>query len=193
MGEPLDTNKELVTVGWSNVLSGLTGGFTGSYIFSQTLFTRRTGVSSRLVGWVVSVSELAVCLVTVDPLSYVPLAFFASTLTFIAVELCVEWLWEIREKLLLQEYFVLVITFVAIQVVGLNEGLLIGAGCSVLSFVISYTSERRNHVQRVHKRGRVMRPIKERRLLQAHRDKIVCVELRGELFFGSSLQVLGQV
>lgn len=29
MGEPLDTNKELNTVGWSNILSGLTGGFTG--------------------------------------------------------------------------------------------------------------------------------------------------------------------
>lgn len=31
MGEPLDTNKELNTVGWSNILSGLTGGFTGRY------------------------------------------------------------------------------------------------------------------------------------------------------------------
>lgn len=29
MGEPLDTNKELGTVGWSNVVSGLTGGFAG--------------------------------------------------------------------------------------------------------------------------------------------------------------------
>ncbi|CAN0399430.1 unnamed protein product, partial [Scytosiphon promiscuus] len=31
MGEPLDTNKELNTVGWSNIISGLTGGFTGRY------------------------------------------------------------------------------------------------------------------------------------------------------------------
>ncbi|CAM9750259.1 unnamed protein product, partial [Choristocarpus tenellus] len=60
-----------------------------------------------------------------------------------AVELCVEWLWEIREKVLPQEYFVLVCTFVGIQVVGLNEGLLVGAGCSVLSFVVSYASEQR--------------------------------------------------
>jgi SulP family sulfate permease len=43
MGEALDTNKEMVTVGISNVMSGLTGGFTGSYIFSQTIFTYRTG------------------------------------------------------------------------------------------------------------------------------------------------------
>jgi SulP family sulfate permease len=35
MGSALDTNAELITVGVSNALSGLLGGFTGSYIFSQ--------------------------------------------------------------------------------------------------------------------------------------------------------------
>ena len=35
MGRQLDFNHELVTVGISNLLSGVTGGYTGSYIFSQ--------------------------------------------------------------------------------------------------------------------------------------------------------------
>ncbi|KAL7522385.1 hypothetical protein ACHAWX_007050 [Stephanocyclus meneghinianus] len=43
MGQALDTNNELMTVGISNFLSGCLGGFTGSYIFSQTIFTYRTG------------------------------------------------------------------------------------------------------------------------------------------------------
>ncbi|CAM9967508.1 unnamed protein product, partial [Ectocarpus sp. 12 AP-2014] len=193
MGEPLDTNKELNTVGWSNILSGLTGGFTGSYIFSQTLFTRRTGCQSRLIGWFVAVSELAMCVVTIDPMAYVPLLFFAATLSFIAVELSVEWLWDVREKLLAYEYLVLLATFVAIQVVGLNQGLVAGVALSTAIFVISYASERKNTLERVHKRGRFMRPASQRRLLQVHRDKILCVELRGELFFGSSQQVLREV
>lgn len=50
----------------------------------------------------------------------------------------------------------------------------------------------RNTLERVHKRGRFMRPASQRRLLQVHRDKILCVELRGELFFGSSQQLLQQ-
>ncbi len=78
MGEALDTNNELMTVGISNckqdlifcitvmalhifltldsaftlasVVSGLTGGLTGSYIFSQTIFTFRTGCRSRWIG-----------------------------------------------------------------------------------------------------------------------------------------------
>jgi len=43
MGLPLDYNRELNTVGLANIFSGLTGGYTGSYIFSQTIFTMRRG------------------------------------------------------------------------------------------------------------------------------------------------------
>lgn len=39
---PLDYNYELRMIGVSNVLSGLSGGFTGSYIFSQTIFCLRS-------------------------------------------------------------------------------------------------------------------------------------------------------
>ena len=42
MGKQLDFNHELITIGLSNLVSGCTGGFTGSYIFSQTIFTFRS-------------------------------------------------------------------------------------------------------------------------------------------------------
>ncbi|CAN0458745.1 unnamed protein product [Scytosiphon promiscuus] len=46
-----NTHREIKPkVGWSNVVSGLFGGFTGSYIFSQTIFNLRAGVSGRGVG-----------------------------------------------------------------------------------------------------------------------------------------------
>ena len=54
MGESLDTNNELMTVGISNFVSGLAGGFTGSYIFSQTIFTYRTNCRSRWIGVIVA-------------------------------------------------------------------------------------------------------------------------------------------
>jgi SulP family sulfate permease len=47
----LDYNAELVTVGLSNLLAAGAGvGFTGSYIFSQTLFSMRMGVDTPLMG-----------------------------------------------------------------------------------------------------------------------------------------------
>lgn len=45
VGKPLDYNHELMTVGVSNIVSGALGGYTGSYIFSQTIFNLRAKVN----------------------------------------------------------------------------------------------------------------------------------------------------
>ena len=95
MGSALDTNAELITVGVSNFLSGILGGFTGSYIFSQTIFGFRTGFHFRSVAAVMIVLQVAVFVVTLDPLSIVPLFFFAATLIFIGIDLMLEWLLEV--------------------------------------------------------------------------------------------------
>lgn len=79
-------------------MSGLTVGFTGSYIFSQTIFTYRTGTNSRWVGFLVALSFLGVVLSTVNVLQVTPLFFLGSTLIFIGLDLLYEWLVEIRHK-----------------------------------------------------------------------------------------------
>jgi hypothetical protein len=61
--------------------------------------------------------------------------------------------------------------------IGLNQGLLIGIGCAVVSFVLSYASESMHTMQRVYKRSRVVRPASQRRVLAIHRDKILCMEV----------------
>jgi SulP family sulfate permease len=50
LNHPLDYNHELKTVGLSNIVSGLTGGYTGSYIFSQSIFSLR--YDSNVGTWV---------------------------------------------------------------------------------------------------------------------------------------------
>jgi hypothetical protein len=64
-----------------------------------------------------------------------------------------------------------------LQAIGLNQGLLIGIGCAVVSFVLSYASESMHTMQRVYKRSRVVRPASQRRVLAIHRDKILCMEV----------------
>lgn len=122
MGEALNVNAELKTVGISNgawfvrrnkytvqcvsialdspilrthkmnvVASGCLVGFTGSYIFSQTIFTYRTGTNSRWVGFLVALSFLGVVLSTINVLQVTPLFFLGSTLIFIGVDLLYEW------------------------------------------------------------------------------------------------------
>ena len=193
MGVPLDVNTELTTVGISNAISGLTVGFTGSYIFSQTIFTCRTGTHSRWIGVFVASAELAVIFSPVNVLEVVPLFFLGSTLIFIAIDLLYEWLIEIRHKILLSEFCVLIITFISIHVLGINFGIVFGVVVSIGDYVVK--SARVSSITRVAKRSRAVWRPEQWKLLTNHgyhmqNPKIMTFEIKGTVFFGSSLQLL---
>ncbi|ETP31842.1 hypothetical protein F442_19322 [Phytophthora nicotianae P10297] len=188
MGSKLDFNHELKTVGWSNVVSGLLGGYTGSYIFSQTIFTYRSKTNSRIVGVCVIISEFAIVLAPVSVMSYVPRFFFAATLIFIAIDLMIEWLILTFKKMSLREYVVLWMTFVAVNLVALDEGMLIGVGIAIVNFLLGYI--RLPVVSRKPRASGAARTLSERKVLDQKQDVIAYFELSGFLFFGSSVQIL---
>ena len=80
-------NRELATVGICNFMSGMSLGFTGSYIFSQTIFTYRTGVHDRLIGVLVICMYAYIVASKVNILQVAPLFFLGSTLIFIGYDL----------------------------------------------------------------------------------------------------------
>jgi len=84
----LDTNRELVTIGVGNLISGLCLGYTGSYIFSQSIFTYRTGVHSRWTGAIIVLVFAYVVASPVNILQVTPLFFLGSTLIFIGYVVC---------------------------------------------------------------------------------------------------------
>mmetsp|Transcript_43759 Transcript_43759/g.133163 ORF Transcript_43759/g.133163 Transcript_43759/m.133163 type:complete len:737 (-) Transcript_43759:275-2485(-) len=132
LGRPLDYNRELRTVGISNAISGLTGGYTGSYIFSQSIFALRAGIRSRLQGYVLALVELVTVLLPFSILSYVPNFFFGSLLVMIALDLCYEWLWDVRSKVTKAEYSVALATFALIQMAGVEYGIFLGIAFHVI-------------------------------------------------------------
>ena len=117
---PLDYNHELKTVGISNIISGITGGYTGSYIFSQTIFSLRMGIRSRLMGYVIAFFLLFAEVLPFDILSYIPNFFFGI------MDLLFEWLIDVREKVSTAEYVVLLGTFALLQVLGVEFGIIAG-------------------------------------------------------------------
>jgi SulP family sulfate permease len=54
----------------------MSGGFTGSYIFSQTIFLMRAGVDSKLACWAATVLQFGFFLMPTSPLPYIPNFFF---------------------------------------------------------------------------------------------------------------------
>lgn len=193
MGEPLDTNKELATVGVCNLMSGLTGGYSGSYIFSQTIFTFRTGVHSRWIGGFLMMFFAAVVASPVNILQISPLFFFGSTLIFIGFDLLYEWFYEIRSTLSLAEYGTIWGTFFAIQVLGIDFGILVGVLVAVVEHVT--VNAQTTAVHRVGKRSRAAWTPEEFKVLNDHAynsisPKIMTLEVSGPCFFGSSVALL---
>ncbi|KAF0700584.1 Aste57867_8920 [Aphanomyces stellatus] len=189
--KPLDHNAELQTVGWSNLVSGFTGGFTGSYIFSSTIFSMKSGVNSRLTGAVIFVVEIALVLSPVSIIAYVPKLFFGSLQTLFAVDLIMEWIVHARKSMFLGEYCILWFTFLVMNVWNLEAGIVLGIAGAGVNFILSYVHT--TVVRPVARQSLVKRDFRERTLLMQHRKAIVVLELDGFIFFGSSVHIMQQV
>jgi CRP-like cAMP-binding protein/anti-anti-sigma regulatory factor len=177
-------------------MSGLTLGFTGSYIFSQTIFTYRTGVHDRCVGCMIMCVYMYIVASPVNILEISPLFFLGSTLIFIGYDLMYEWLWEVRHQVFLSEYFIVWFTFVSIHLVGIDFGILIGVLIAICDQIL--TTAQATGVNRVERRSRAIYTPEDSRVVHekaysAFCPKIITLEIIGNLFFGSSLNVLNRI
>lgn len=192
LGLPLDYDREMETVGVSNLVSGLFGGYTGSYIFSQTIFTMRRGILTRSCGYTVAILEIIFFLLPISITSYVPKCFFGSLLVLISADLLYEWLISARKKMLDTEYYVCLLTFVSIQVKGIELGMTLGIIYAIFGFVLQYADTTDVSSTSV-KSSTVVRTFEERAVLIANRGKIVTISLNGYIFFGSAVKILRDV
>ena len=110
------------SVGASNVVSGLLGGYTGSYIFSQSIFALRNEVTTRAASLVVVLVEVVIFLFPVDLLGFLPRFFFGCVLLFVAVDMLLDWLVIAYFKVDFKEYVIIVLTFLAINFTSLVTG-----------------------------------------------------------------------
>ncbi|KAF0713535.1 hypothetical protein AaE_011774, partial [Aphanomyces astaci] len=83
----------------------------------------------------------------------------------------------VYHKVLLREYLVLWLSFIAINVVDLEGGMVIGIGFAIMNFFVGYSQVRQ--VQRVHKRSAAVRNFVSRTIIAEERDSIVFLELHG--------------
>lgn len=139
------------------------------------------------------ISYLAVVASTVNVLQIAPLFFLGATLIFIGYDLLWEWLIEIRSKIFLMEYVILLVTFVAIQIIGMDFGILFGVVVALVDHVASTT--RVSSLSRVIKRSRAVWSLEDWNVLQLHgyhgdHAKIATLEIKGSVFFGSAQKLL---
>lgn len=177
-------------------MSGITLGFTGSYIFSQTIFTYRTGIHDKCIGIMIMLVYMYIVASPVNILEIVPLFFLGSALIFIGYDLMFEWLWEVRHQVFLSEYFIVCFTFISIHAVGINLGILIGILIAICDQIL--TTAQSTGVSRIEKRSRAVYTKRDAKIIHekaycSYSPKIVTLEVIGNMFFGSSLSILNQI
>merc|ERR1712166_1489384 len=162
-------------------------------IFSQTIFTARTKVNSRVIGVVVIIGELSLFLSPISIMSYIPKFFFAATLIFIAFDLMLEWIVFMYWKLLFREYCIVLGSFVLIVGYGLQFGMLLSILLAGIAFVWSYSRTSKLNVQVITQQSNMLATTEDKiRQKQAHRE-IRTLTLHGFIFFGSAKNIVNDV
>jgi sulfate permease, SulP family len=190
----VDYNSELVTVGLSNVVTGIAGvGLTGSYIFSQTLFSLKMGIDSRMMGAVVAAAEMLVFMMPVNTMAYVPNFYFGALVLWIGIDIAKDWLYIAAKKVAPIEFAMIVGTFLAVAAFGLELGIAAGILAAALHFAIEYARMSVKAFTVVPSRSGAVRSFKQRMVLEAFDGRVAAVALTGMVFFGSATTMADQV
>lgn len=187
----IDFNRELTTVALSNLATGMAGvGFTGSYIFSQTIFTMRAGVFNRINGWVISIAELLVFIYPYSIVQYIPNYFLGALMTWFGFEISRDWLVLSFFKLTTMEYGILWLTFFSVMQWGLEGGIAAGILCATVYFSYAYARSQVQNFDAGRAQSSVVRTVEHQAALALLRDThTVTAQLQGFIFFGSASSI----
>ncbi len=137
--DDLEANRELVGLGAANIGAGLFGGYPVTGGFSRSAVNDRAGAKSNLAAVITAVAVVVTLLLLTDLFYYMPLAVLAAIIMTAIVGLidleAVKHLWQVKRDGLA----ILVITFLSTLLIGIEEGLAIGIGASLLWFIIRST------------------------------------------------------
>ncbi|MFP4597858.1 MAG: SulP family inorganic anion transporter [Persicimonas sp.] len=136
----VDANQELIGLGSANIAGAFFGSYPVTGGFSRTAVNDQAGAKTGMAA-IITAGVIALTLVLLTPLFYyLPQAILAAiimTAVFGLVDFReAKHLWKVEKT----ELALMGITFVATLSVGIEEGILIGAGASLLWFVYKTTT-----------------------------------------------------
>ncbi|KAG1764436.1 sulfate transporter family-domain-containing protein [Suillus occidentalis] len=162
LDEDVDTNKELLAHGYSNIVSGCLG----------TVFYR-VGGGNRIAGFLLAVATFILLMIGTGPIAYIPVMVVSSLIFVLGIDLVKEALWDTRHRVSRMEYITIVSIIVTMTawdfVIGVLFGIVVSSGESAIS-TVRRPAAHRAYIREVSKQTRVLR-------------------LQGFLFFGTIAHV----
>lgn len=129
--QQVDANQELVAVGAANLGAAFTGGFTVTGSFSRSVLNYRSGAKSGVASIITGLIVLLTVFLLTPLFSYLPRAILAAIVVMAIIGLLDVWtfrrIWAYRRS----DALSLVVTFVAVVLLGIELGIIIGVLTSV--------------------------------------------------------------
>lgn len=131
----IDNNHELVALGAADVVSALSQGFAISGADSRTAVNEAAGGKTRLAQLLAALTIVAVLIIFIKPIGYMPLAALGVILVCSAIKLTnFPMLMRLR-RASRTEFSIAITTFIAVLLLGVIYAVLLAIFLSILSFL----------------------------------------------------------
>ena len=191
-----NSNRELLGQGVGNLVSAACGGMPGSGTSGSTMVNLSSGGATRLSGILEGAFVLAFFVLAAPLISWLPLGALAGILMVVGVRMVDPGVLHLlRQKETLLDFVVIVAVIGTAIGVSLIAASGVGLGLSILLFIRDQIRgnviRRKLYGDRVHSKQR--RLPAETKALEEHGSSIVVCELQGNLFFGTTDQLMSQL
>jgi SulP family sulfate permease len=133
-------NRELIALGFANLAGGATGGYPVAGGFSRTAVNARAGARTQLAALITCGVVVLTLIFLTDAFYYLPKAALSAIIVAAVASLIdVKGAREVY-RVKRTDFYLLVLTFVATLSLGIQWGILVGIGASVLLFLVRTTS-----------------------------------------------------
>ncbi|KAK9455497.1 sulfate transporter family-domain-containing protein [Dipodascopsis uninucleata] len=189
--DDIDLNRELISHGISNALSGMCGSIQNYLVYTNSLLFIRSGADSRLAGFMLAMATMCVMFAGPGVIGFIPVMVVGALIFLLGIELMREALYDTWGRVNRFEYFVIAVIIVTMGVWDFVYGILVGIILACVSFVVE--SSRKSAIKATYSGAVVHSTVRrhpfQQRFLKEVGDEIFVCRLTGFLFFGTIVSV----
>ncbi|KAF8883675.1 sulfate transporter family-domain-containing protein [Mucidula mucida] len=190
--DSIDTNRELVAHGYSNLLAGIFGTVPNYLVYVNTLLFYRVGGTTRISGFMLAIATGILLIAGTTFVGYIPIMVVGALIFVLGIDLVKEAVWDTRGRVSPSEYLTIISIMICMTVFDFVIGVLFGIIVCCFFFVIQ--TSRLSVIRALHTGSTapstVRRPSAQRAYIREVSGTQTCVmRLGGFMFFGNVREV----
>ncbi|WP_238589519.1 SLC26A/SulP transporter family protein [Legionella cincinnatiensis] len=191
----IDLNRELCLTGINNTFIGFAGGLVGYTGFMMTIINNHLKSTTRAPGILSAIFTLAILLVGMNLIAYIPKIIVFGMLLFIGISILKTWGYDIKHEFYSSDYLTVFIILIMVLSFGLLAGVIVGILVSFVLIVINYSqiSPIKYRIEGTNVRSGTRRDNRAKNILKKEKGAILFLKLQNYLFFGITNKLIDDI